>query len=344
MSGSTDPPGVSPIWHSVAGSLCPVWQRRRAGSWSRAGLVAGEVAVVRAGTRIAVWCRFLVALMLVMATDSCSGSAVVTSPTSEAPTIGIGSTSAATPTITMPISTSSSVGSEPSGDLSTATPPLSATGAASAADGLVPFFAAVAETDRLLRVAADAVNAGFGADTITFSQATIDAVRRSAPTAVATAIPAGLEPAVEQAVLLVYSDLVSRYAALHGDSCLPRRTIPRSELNPRCFTQGHAAAIRLTADVDEARTLAAASPPVVAPAADSRTAAELLLRIQYVDEGNQGCDQTGGFLAIDPIMIDWIAEPPLAPDIPPTVGHIGGIPFRATYNAGTGWTVSIEAC
>ena len=299
--------------------------------------MAGEVAVVRAGTRIGVWCRFLVALMLVLGTNSCSGSGVVTSPTSA--TIGIGSTSAATPTITGPITTS--VGPEPSGDLSTATPPPSTMGAASATDGLVPFFAAVAETDRLLRAAADAVNAGFGADTITFSQATIDAVERSAPTAVATAIPAGLQPAVEQAVLLVYSDLVSRYAAL---SCLPRRSIPRSELNPRCFTQGHAAAIRLTADVDTARTLAAATPPMAAPAADSRTVAELLLRIAYIDERNLGCAQTGGFLAIDAIRIDWIAESPPAPDIPPTVGHIGGIPFRATYNAPAGWTVSIEAC
>jgi len=299
--------------------------------------VAGEVAVVRAGTRIGVWCRFLVALMLVLGTNSCSGSGVVTSPTSA--TIGIGSTSAATPTITGPITTS--VGPEPSGDLSTATPPPSTMGAASAADGLVPFFAAVAETDRLLRAAADAVNASFGADTITVSQATIDAVERSAPTAVATAIPAGLQPAVEQAVLLVYSDLVSRYAAL---SCLPRRSIPRSELNPRCFTQGHAAAIRLTADVDTARTLAAATPPMAAPAADSRTVAELLLRIAYIDERNLGCAQTGGFLAIDAIRIDWIAESPPAPDIPPTVGHIGGIPFRATYNAPAGWTVSIEAC
>jgi len=299
--------------------------------------VAGEVAVVRAGTRIGVWCRFLVALMLVLGTNSCSGSGVVTSPTSA--TIGIGSTSAATPTITGPITTS--VGPEPSGDLSTATPPPSTMGAASATDGLVPFFAAVAETDRLLRAAADAVNASFGADTITVSQATIDAVERSAPTAVATAIPAGLQPAVEQAVLLVYSDLVSRYAAL---SCLPRRSIPRSELNPRCFTQGHAAAIRLTADVDTARTLAAATPPMAAPAADSRTVAELLLRIAYIDERNLGCAQTGGFLAIDAIRIDWIAESPPAPDIPPTVGHIGGIPFRATYNAPAGWTVSIEAC
>jgi len=302
-------------------------------------LVAGEVAVVRAGTRVGVWCRFFVALMLVLATNSCTGPGVVTSPTSEIPTSGIGSASTATPTVAGPITTTA--GTEPSGDLWTTARPPSATGTASAADDLVPFFAAVAETDRLLRAAADAVNASFGADTITVSQATIDAVERSAPTAVATAIPAGLQPAVEQAVLLVYSDLVSRYAAL---SCLPRRSIPRSELNPRCFTQGHAAAIRLTADVDTARTLAAATPPMAAPAADSRTVAELLLRIAYIDERNLGCAQTGGFLAIDAIRIDWIAESPPAPDIPPTVGHIGGIPFRATYNAPAGWTVSIEAC
>ena len=319
---------------------------------SRAGSVAGEVAVVKAGTRVGVWCRFFVALMLVLATNSCTGPGVVTSPTSEIPTSGIGSASTATPTVAGPITTTA--GTEPSGDLWTTARPPSATGTASAADDLVPFFAAVAETDRLLRAAADAVNASFGADTITVGQATIDAVERSAPTAVATAIPAGLRPAVEPAVLLVYSDLVSRYAALHGDSCLPRRTIPRSELNPRCFTQGHAAAIRLTADVDKARTLAAATPPVVAPAADSRTVAELLLRIAFIDKANLGCDQTGGYLATDTIKIDWIAEPPPAPDIPPTEGHIGscavlavdvcGIPFQATYTTGTGWTVDVIAC
>ena len=93
---------------------------------------------------------------------------------------------------------------------------------------------------------------------------------------------------------------------------------------------------------------------MVAPAADSRVVAELLLRIAYIDKANQGCDQTGGFLAIDAIRIDWNAEPPPAPDIPPTEGHIGpcavlavdvcGIPFRATYTTGTGWTVDVVAC
>ena len=120
-------------------------------------------------------------------------------------------------------------------------------------------------TDRDLKAAADAVNGSIGVDAVSIEQSTIDAVDRAEPAAVAAAIPAGLEPSVEQAVLLVYSDLVSRFAALRQGSCL--YTQPRSELDPLCFSQGHAAAARMPGDVDVARAAAETSPPMVEPAA-----------------------------------------------------------------------------
>ncbi len=221
----------------------------------------------------------------------------------------------------------------------------------SAADDLVAFFDAVETTDRDLRAAADAVNGSIGVDTVTFEQSTIDAVDRAEPAAVAAAFPAGLEPAVEQAVLLVYSDLVSRFASLRQGSCLYLGTRPRSELEPSCFSQGHAAAERMPGDVRAARAAAEDSPPVVAPAPDSRAAAEVLLRIALIDGANRGCDSGGGFIATRPISVQWYTNPPVNPDtpeIPPLDGEVGGLGvsagFWATYATDTGWTVQLNAC
>ena len=189
-------------------------------------------------------------------------------------------------------------------------------------------------------------------DTVTFEQSTIDAVDRAEPTAVAAAIPAGLEPAVEQAVLLVYSDLVSRFAVLRQRSCLYVGTRPRSELDPLCFSQGHAAAERMPGDVDAARAAAEASPPVVVPAPDSRSAAEVRVRVALIDLVNLGCDSGGGFITTKPISVRWYANPkanPGTPEIPPLDGEVAssvdaGVGFWATYAAATGWTIQLNAC
>jgi len=221
----------------------------------------------------------------------------------------------------------------------------------SAADDLVAFFDAVETADRNLKVAADAVNGSIGIDTITVEQSTIDAVDRAEPAAVAAAIPAGLQPAVERAVLLVYSDLVSRFAALRQSSCLVGGTRPRSELDPLCFSQGHAAAKRMPGDVDAARATAGASPRVVVPAPDTRAAAEVRIRVALIDGTNRGCDSGGGFIATEPISIRWYANPsvnPDTPEIPPLDGEVsgagGGVGFWATYAPRTGWTVQLNAC
>jgi hypothetical protein len=224
----------------------------------------------------------------------------------------------------------------------------------SAANDLVAFFDAVETTDRELRAAADAVNGSIGVATVTFEQSTIDAIDRAEPVAAAAAIPAGLDPAAEQAVLLVYSDLVSRFASLNQGSCVYLGTRPRSDLEPSCFSQGHAAAERMPEDVAAARAVAEDSPPAVVPDPDSRAAAEVRLRIALIDGANRGCDNGGGFIATVPIPVRWYDNPsvnPDSPEIPPLDGEVGGIDvgagpvgFWATYAPSTGWTVELNAC
>jgi hypothetical protein len=117
-------------------------------------------------------------------------------------------------------------------DPGTARPPADS----STSDALAPFFAAADTADAALAAAAAAVNDSYAGDQVTFTQATVDLLNRARPSAVAAAIPAGLDPDTERAVLLVYSDLESRFAALHGESCVQVGTYARAELDPHCFT------------------------------------------------------------------------------------------------------------
>jgi len=213
-----------------------------------------------------------------------------------------------------------------------------------AAADLASFFAAVDESDQRLTEAADAVNASFHGDLVTFDQSTIDAIGRAQPKAVAAAIPAGLDPAVEQAVLLVYSDLVSRFAALNGDMCVQLGTYPRAEINPDCFTNGHEAAVSLPGDTETARALAAASPATPATSPDSPAVAETMLRISYIDGVNMGCGSKGGFRATEPLTIEWNARPAPAEGSQPIAGSIQGGWFHATYDPAAGWVVGLYAC
>jgi len=213
----------------------------------------------------------------------------------------------------------------------------------SAADDLAPFFAASVEVDQKLQVAADAVNARIGADTVSFDQATRDAIAASSPDAVAATIPAGMGPELEQAVLLVYSDLVSRFQSLNDRLCVTEEPYPRSELDPRCFAAGHVAAGRFDADLAAARAAAAAAPPVVVAASDSRAAAELALRIYWTDLANGCAAGGGGYLATKPIVVVWKSEPQVGGG-PPWDGRADDLPFRATYAAPTGWKIELNAC
>jgi hypothetical protein len=212
-----------------------------------------------------------------------------------------------------------------------------------AADDLAPFFDAVVETDRLLQVAADAVNGGIGTDTVNIDQAARDAVFAASTTPVLDAIPTGMPSDLEQAVLLVYSGLVSRSYSLADPDCLRDVPYPRSELNPHCFSAGHAAAARFDADLAAARSPAESTPPLVAPAPDSRSVAELKIREDVILERNGGCAGSGGYVATEPIEIVWEPEV-ISEQTPPWDGRADGIPFRATYAPATGWRIEFNAC
>lgn len=212
-----------------------------------------------------------------------------------------------------------------------------------AAEALVPFFAAVDEIDGRLRTAAAAVNAGLSGDTATFDRSTIDTIDAAVPWPAADAIPSGLDPATEQAVLLVYSDLTSRFGALAGGDCVQAGTVPRESLGADCFVRGHEAKVRMPGDIRAARAAAAASA-FEPPDPNAPEAAEVLLRIEYINKANLGCGTVGGFIATDPIPVEWASEPSSDPTLPPTDGKVNGVRFRATYTESDGWTVDLPAC
>jgi hypothetical protein len=212
-----------------------------------------------------------------------------------------------------------------------------------AARSLAPFFAAVDEIDGRLDAAAAAVNAGLGDQDATFDRSTIDLVDAAGPGPAADAIPAGLDPATQRAVLLVYSDLVSRFGALRGGDCLQVGTVPRDSLNADCFVRGHAAKVRMPDDVRAAQAAAAASM-IGSPDPGSSEAAEVLLRIEYINAANLGCGTMGGYSATDPLPVEWVSEPSGDPTLPPTDGQINGVRFRATFDESAGWNVELLAC
>jgi len=209
---------------------------------------------------------------------------------------------------------------------------------------LAPFFAAVVQTDQNLKAAAEVVNGAIRDGTITIDRATIEAIDRGSPFAVAATIPAGLDPSVEQAVLLVYCDLVSRYGAMRGGDCVEVGTRPLADLNADCFVRGHEPANRTPGDVDAVYAAAAVAPANAVPDPASRESAEVLLRIEYINKANMGCGTMGSYLAMQPIPVDWVTEDSGTPEVPPTDGRVAGIRFTASYDPGSGWTVNLRAC
>ncbi len=81
-----------------------------------------------------------------------------------------------------------------------------------AADQLAKFFAAAQRVDSDIRRAADLVNGGFRGSSVTIEPATARAVDAIDPHALAKQIPGGVDTdqRLRNAVMLVYSDLVSR--------------------------------------------------------------------------------------------------------------------------------------
>jgi len=211
----------------------------------------------------------------------------------------------------------------------------------SAADDLAAYFDAARATDERLTIAARLVNAGIGPDELRFDQATVDAISAAEPKVAAAAIPAGLEPDLLRAVMLVQNDLASRHAALVR---IEVGTFPAGEYQAQyvltCLGNGSGAKARFTTDLAAAEAAAASAPPVVVAPADSRAAAEVAIRLQDIAIQNLGCDSCGGAVPPELAPITWQQEP----GEPPWDGRIGDLQFRARYTAENGWEVQLNAC
>ncbi len=241
---------------------------------------------------------------------------------------------------------SAGAGSSPTSVTTTTTTTTTTTSRPSSLDDLKAFFTAASGVDTGLRAAAIAVNGGIGTDRIEFDQAVVDAVHAADPGAVAAALVAGLPPPLLQSALVVYNDLVSRRGAFNGVTV---GTFTPSDYdytyNRMCLRNGSAPAARFADDLAASERLAATLPPVGPAAPDSLAAEELAVRLMWIELGNNGCAGCGGFVVKDLVPLTRYAVPVTPPGSPtPADGNIDGIPFSATYVAGTGWDVVLQAC
>ena len=293
------------------------------------------------GERRLVTAALLALLLAGCGSSSQPGSTAATGPTSSSP-----ATPAASPTAS-----------------ATATP--SAT--SSAAGQLEPFFAAAQAEDTQLRAAAVLVNDGFGATTISLSPSTKAAVTAIDPTVVSRTIPAGLGPALQLAVLVVYSDLRSRresmnrvasWASSPGTTVMPAGgTWARDLLT--CLRNGASASAGFPGDLAAARALARRTSAVTPASPRSRAAGELAVRIRSIYLNNAGCAACGGGVVTRLASVTWrsmsiagyhwdgvvgtaAGNPPSA--VASAGNPYGGVPFHAYYLAGKGWQVSLDAC
>ena len=192
-------------------------------------------------------------------------------------------------------------------------------------------------------------NGAIGTEQITVSRATIDAISAADPSAAATKIPAGLPLDVLQGVILVQGDLYSRFYAFRGfgmSVTQPGQTevVPVSDQRATymldCLKNGSAPARSFPMDLAAARAAAAHVPPVPATNPSSRAAADLAIRLQYVELANSGCMNCGG-ARFTSLKVTWhridLAGGSWDGDVDTT-------PFSAHYKAGSGWAVQIDAC
>jgi len=255
---------------------------------------------------------------------------------------------------------SSSPGATTASGSSSATAASRATTTPSAANALEAFFAAADQQDAQLRSAADLINNGVSASRITLSMSTKTAVAAIDPAIVARTIPAGLDPQLQRAVLVVYSELDSRRQAMRrvadlahepGTSVLARNgTAVGGGIDlMRCLVNGAPAAARYTVDVASARALAQRIPAAASASPQSRAAADLALRIALINGHNIGCASCGGFVAAGLEPVTWQPSTVAGIHWDGTIGGsdstpAAGIRFQATYLPGKGWQVRLNAC
>jgi hypothetical protein len=253
--------------------------------------------------------------------------------------VAAGCGGAATGTTPAPSTSSPAPATQPSTSVPTTTvePP-------SATRDLAAYFRAAARVDAKLRAAAVLINGDIGPGGADFGPATVDAVKAADPTSAGRLIPAGMNGKLLQAVILVQSDLVSRWYAFRP--VLEPSTGVASQDRERlhdCLANGAPAAARFAADLAAARGTAAASPPARRVAPSSHAAAKVPLQLAFMTVANGGCESCGGQLAVTLPTIRW-QHHPAAEGMPSFDGTIGGILFRARYHSGAGWHVRLNAC
>lgn len=284
-------------------------------------------------TRSAAWAfpvRVL-GLALLLLAAACADSSTTTLAPEPAATTSTETTSSAAPT-TEPAATTS-LAPAPT---TTTLPPTTTTEAPSAADALVAFFAAAEELDALIAAAAEEFNAGFDADAGTLDPAAVDAIGKLSIGRIGELIPAGMDLDLETAVLVVYTDLESRVAALDGatrtvDPGVDPPVIGDLDYALICLSGGGESKARFADDLAAARQLATQSPPQPAVAPDSLEAGALALRLNAISLFNYGCDNCGGAVLEEAIPVDWEAH------------TVAGAGFEAEFD-GTEWQIRINAC
>jgi hypothetical protein len=191
--------------------------------------------------------------------------------------------------------------------------------------------------DSRLRGAARAINAA-GPPWHSVSESVARAVRAADPSAVATTMRAGADPELLARMLLVYSDLVSRRAAMTGFE-YSHEVDPAQERLLVDLGRGGPAAARFAADLASLRTWAARSARFTPQAVDSRASADLQLMVRFVDLANRGCESRGGVVLTELPTVVWRTS---------TSGVLrtnsGSVGFLATRHPGHPWTVELLAC
>lgn len=213
---------------------------------------------------------------------------------------------------------------------------------------VVAFVDAAGSADARLRSAAALINGAVRSTVVVVDARTVASVDEADPHLVSTAIPAGAPSPLLQAMLLVYSDLVSRHAAFGHVAYIPG-SYPRGETDAdemvACLSRGAPAAAQFETDLAAVVDLAGSTPQFAAVEPSSLLAAELAVRLAEIELGNRGCSGCGGYLAttLDPIRWD-----PAGSEATTRTGVIGDLgdelAFEVTYTAGAGWRADLNAC
>jgi hypothetical protein len=271
-------------------------------------------------------------------------------------------TPAAPPTATAPATPTPPAATPPATTPPATTPPTttpppttpaatpSATARGTAVVQLQDFLVAARTVDTRLHRAAALINAGITPDAVTVRPATVAAVEAADPATAARVVPAGLDRELLRRTMLVYSDPRSRRMAMQpvvwaGDGVvvLPRPgpvdTSPSAAEILDALGNGHAAAARFESDLAALRSLAARRPAFTPGRNTSRAAAEVDVRVAYIDGANGGCASTGGAVFTRLVPLAWGSGGGGR-----WTGTIGGIGFQAVYRYGGWWRVLLDAC